>query len=56
VRLTFNQVATDKLQDLVDSNFKFYKQVTDNEEFAEYLMGFLFRRYLQRTAGPTATQ
>jgi type I restriction enzyme, R subunit len=34
-RLTFNQVVNDKLQDMVDSNFKFYKQITDNANFAE---------------------
>ena len=37
-RLTFNQVVNDKLQDMVDSNFKFYKQITDNADFAEVFL------------------
>jgi type I restriction enzyme, R subunit len=44
-RLTFNQVVNDKLQDMVDSNFKFYKQITDNADFAEDFLGWLFERY-----------
>jgi hypothetical protein len=30
---------------MVDSNFKFYKQVTDNPDFAEDFLGWLFARY-----------
>ncbi len=45
VRLTFNQVVNDRLQEMIDSNFKFYKQVTDNPEFAEDFVGWLFDRY-----------
>ena len=44
-RLTFNQVVNDKLQDMVDSNFKFYKQITDNADFAEDFLSWLFERY-----------
>jgi type I restriction enzyme R subunit len=47
-RLTFDHVATDKLQDMIDTNFKFYKQVTDNPEFAELLFDWMFERYLKR--------
>ncbi len=44
-RLTFNQVVNDRLQEMIDSNFKFYKQVTDNPDFAEDFLGWLFERY-----------
>lgn len=42
VRLTFDHVVNDRLQDMIDSNFKFYKQVTDNQEFSKtFLVGYL---------------
>jgi len=44
-RLTFNQIVNDKLQDMVDSNFKFYKQITDNADFANDLLSWMFERY-----------
>jgi type I restriction enzyme R subunit len=49
-RLTFNQVVNDRLQEMIDSNFKFYKQVTDNSDFAEDFMGWLFERYCRARA------
>lgn len=49
-RLTFNQVVNDKLQDMVDSNFKFYKQITDNEDFAEDFLSWMFERYIRARA------
>lgn len=33
-RLTFDQVVTDRLQDMVDVNFKSYKRVTDDQQFS----------------------
>jgi Type I site-specific restriction-modification system, R (restriction) subunit and related helicases len=48
-RLTFDHVVSDKLQEMMDSNFKFYKQVTDDPEFAGELLGWLFERYRRRT-------
>jgi type I restriction enzyme R subunit len=50
-RLTFNQVVNDKLQDKVDSNFKFYKQITDNADFAEDFLSWLFERYRRLKKG-----
>jgi type I restriction enzyme R subunit len=44
-RLTFEHVLNDRLQELVDSDFKFYKQVTDNEEFAKTLLDWMFERF-----------
>jgi type I restriction enzyme R subunit len=53
-RLTFDLVVHDLLQDMIDGHFKFYKQVTDNEEFARALLDWLFERYLTHTKAPTA--
>jgi type I restriction enzyme R subunit len=53
-RLTFDQVVNDRLQEMIDSNFKFYKQVTDNADFAEDFLGWLFARYHKSKQGPGA--
>ncbi len=50
VRLTFNNAVTDVLQSMVDTNFKFYKHVNDDEVFAERFLSVLFERYLRRSA------
>jgi type I restriction enzyme R subunit len=47
-RLTFDHVASDKIQELIDTNFKLYKQINDNEEFAEFFFDWLFERYSGR--------
>ncbi len=47
-RLTFDHVATDKVQDMIDMNFKFYKQITDDAEFGKQLYDWLFERYVKR--------
>jgi type I restriction enzyme R subunit len=47
-RLTFDHVATDKVQDMIDMNFKFYKQITDDPEFGQQLFDWLFERYVKR--------
>ncbi len=47
-RLTFDHVVNDLLQDMIDGHFKFYKQVTDDPEFAKTLLDWLFERYLCR--------
>ncbi len=44
-RLTFDYVVTDRLQDMVDSNFKFYKRVTDDRDFARFFLDWLFTRF-----------
>ena len=54
-RLTFDHVVTDRLQDMVETNFEFYKRVTDDREFAKFFVDWLFDRYRQRVAhAPTA--
>ncbi len=48
-RLTFDHVANDRIQDMITTNFEFYKQVTDNPEFGRLFFDWLFDRYLKRT-------
>ncbi|MEK7287114.1 MAG: type I restriction endonuclease subunit R, partial [Elusimicrobiota bacterium] len=51
-RLTFDHVVNDKLQEMMDSNFKFYKQITDDREFSKFFFNWLFDRYYkQRKSG-----
>jgi type I restriction enzyme, R subunit len=47
-RLTFDHVVNDKLQGMIDSNFKFYKQITDNPQFSQLLLDWLFERYVKQ--------
>ena len=48
-RLTFQHVLNDLLQDTISSNFKFYKRMTDDDEFARFFIGRLFEEYRRRT-------
>lgn len=43
--LTFREVLESQLQELIDTQFKFYKQVNANPDFAQTLAKFLFERY-----------
>jgi type I restriction enzyme R subunit len=45
-RLTFDDVAEDELQGMIDRNFELYKKITDNEAFGRMLFDFLFDRTL----------
>ncbi len=46
-RLTFNTVMNDHVQDMIDANFKFYKQINDDQQFGKFFGDWLFERYLQ---------
>jgi type I restriction enzyme R subunit len=43
-RLTFEHVAHDELQDMVDSHFDFYKRVTDDPDLKKFLFDWIFRQ------------
>ncbi|NBC86031.1 MAG: type I restriction endonuclease subunit R, partial [Bacteroidetes bacterium] len=43
-RLTFDSVAEDELQEMIDKNFKLYKKIVDNDAFGRMLFDFLFDR------------
>lgn len=47
-RLTFDHVVTDRLQDMVETNFKFYKRLSDDRQFAKYFLDWLFDRFLDK--------
>lgn len=46
-RLAFDTVVNDRVQEMIDSNFKMYKQINDNKEFANMLLDWLFNRYMR---------
>ncbi len=50
VRLSFEQIAQDMLHGLIDSNFKFYKKVQDDNDISRELFDRLFERYYSRKA------
>jgi len=49
-RLAFDYVATDRLQDMVDANFKLYKRITDDKEFSRFFFDWLFERFRKSSA------
>jgi hypothetical protein len=46
-RLTFDHVVNDRIQDMVDISFQFYKLLNDDPVFAEFFQDLMFNRYLQ---------
>ena len=46
-RLTFDNVAEDELQEMIDRNFALYKKITDNDAFGRMLFDLLFDRTLE---------
>jgi type I restriction enzyme, R subunit len=51
-RLTFDHKVRDHVQDMIDTNFKFFKQINDKPEFARFLNDLLFDRYAERREWP----
>lgn len=47
-RLTFNHVAFDTLQDMIEVNFEFYKRVNDDPELAKRLLDLLFENLVRK--------
>ena len=56
VKLTFDNLAADMMQDMIETNFTFYKQFNDDDEFKELLLNFLFSRFLERSKNPEREQ
>jgi len=46
-RLTFDHAAEDRVQDLLESNFRLYKRIVDDPTFRQVLFDALFDRYLR---------
>ena len=47
-KLTFDHVASDKVQELIDTNFEFCKQINDDPQFGKFMLDWLFERYNQK--------
>ena len=48
VRLTFDPKVQDKIQEIVETNFDFYRRITDDSAFGDALKNFLFDDYIRR--------
>jgi type I restriction enzyme R subunit len=48
VKLTFENLVHDTLQEMMDANFTLYQRVTDDEEFGRFFVAALFERFLRR--------
>jgi type I restriction enzyme R subunit len=44
IRMSFEEVAQDMLHDMIDSNFRLYKKVQDDEQISKELFDRLFER------------
>lgn len=44
-RLAFDHIVQDRLQEIVDTNFKLYKRVADDKAFADVLVEWLYDRF-----------
>ncbi|MBE0418102.1 MAG: type I restriction endonuclease subunit R, partial [Coriobacteriia bacterium] len=50
-RLAFDHIVQDRLQDIVETNFKLYKRVADDEVFARVLIDWLYDRFRKEAEG-----
>ncbi len=50
-RLSFEHAVNDRIQDMVDVSFRFYKLLNDDPGFADFFRDMMFDRYLEG-AGP----
>ena len=48
IRLVFDNLTNDLMQDMIETNFNFYKQFSDDREFKNHLLELLFKRYVER--------
>jgi type I restriction enzyme R subunit len=53
IKLTFENLASDMMQEIIETNFGFYKQFADDAQFRSLLIEFLFNRFLERSHPPT---
>jgi type I restriction enzyme, R subunit len=50
-RLTFNNAVSEIVQNMMDTNFKFFRQINDDTKFARFFFDWLFERYLRGMEG-----
>jgi type I restriction enzyme R subunit len=53
-RLTFEHTISDYIQDMVDVNFKLYKLLNEDPDFADFFQGVMFSRYMEATQAEQA--
>lgn len=49
VKITFENLVSDTLQEMMDANFTLYQRVTDDEAFGRFFVQALFERFLRRS-------
>ena len=54
LKATFDQVAKDAFEDLINENFKFYKKVTDDDDVSKEFFSRMFDWYVQGRSKPSA--
>jgi len=54
VEATFQQVAKDAFEDLVNDNYKFYKKVSDDPEMSKEFFARMFDWYVEGRSTPPA--
>jgi type I restriction enzyme R subunit len=47
-KLSFENIAKEKFQELIEDNFRLYKKIMDDPDFAQKLLDILLERYLKR--------
>lgn len=47
-KLSFENAVKEKFDELLEDNFKLYKKIMDDPDFARNLLDVLFERYLKR--------
>ena len=55
LKATFDQVAKDAFEDLINENFKFYKKVTDDDDVSKEFFSRMFDWYVQGRSKPSAS-
>ncbi len=56
VEATFQQVAKDAFEDLINDNFSFYQKVSDDDEVSNESFARLFDWYIEGRPTPSATK
>ena len=51
-KLSFEGITSEIMQSLMETNFSFYKQFANDDEFKNALLGFLFQRFTERLNNP----
>ncbi|NSW54184.1 MAG: type I restriction endonuclease subunit R [Anaerolineae bacterium] len=53
-KLTFDDILDDLLQEMIDTHFKFYKQINGNPDLGQRFREIMYTRYRERVAPPGA--